>query len=673
MEIKKIMIDKYNNWCFKLDNIRYKIIRSKVINRLKYNRSEFITLLLLGFSCLVYLLVYLYHTNIVNTTINFYIDIIIWTFICILIGIFTFSIYEKVIIQLRINDCHDIWYCMLFIIRLCCYDYINDQIIKNSSISDIFKILLIVVFILIMFIITVKSIKEIFKIKSNKLSINAIIDDYKLPNKDEKLEKIYNVYYVELNNNCYNYCVVNLQKNIQLRLPIMGEFKPDKNTIIVLPIDFSRTYNFKGKLKSSNGNKYINFKYFIRIKREDGGKIKIYQHATKNMIPKVLNTNIRNFGGENILVFLKSFNCLKNYYFSSDENREKLKSVFEKKHKSILISGSRGTGKTTYINHYFDKNSTVYISANNERAYGDPISIIYTQIKKQISSFSRFMYKTFHILLNIFRLKWNFFIVLASIGLWYFIFAITQEQSIQNHLTDLLCKLNLNTLPELFVNNAPLIYFFLWILIYYLLSFFYYDVIVFIKNRTSYNRDKLLSFIEDIYRFNSNFIIVIEDIDRLGDEGINNEKIYDWKSEIATLSDMLSKYSFCKNPGLIVSISKYKDNKENYEKNVTKSVFNYDEINKYFDLYIEYNDNIAFTDEKIISPDIRNYKKTLQEKNPTIETISIEVLKDVREYKEKILINFVDGETDKGKLTNDLQQCQNFREINAFIEKNISY
>ena len=63
--------------------------------------------------------------------------------------------------------------------------------------------------------------------------INSLQDDYNLFDKQELFEK-YNVYFLETNKNKYNYCVINLQKNIKLNLPIMKKFDVGKDTLIIL-------------------------------------------------------------------------------------------------------------------------------------------------------------------------------------------------------------------------------------------------------------------------------------------------------------------------------------------------------------------------------------------------------------------------------------------------------
>ncbi len=285
---------------------------------------------------------------------------------------------------------------------------------------------------------------------------------------------------------------------------------------------------------------------------------------------------------------------------------------------------------------------------------------------------------------NVFRLRWNFFVILASIGLWSFIFNITDKEPIQLGIKNLLSEMQLDQLRDLFINYTTLSYIILFIVIYFVLSFFYLDAIVFIKNTSSYNRNKFLNFIDDIYKWSQFFTIIIEDIDRLGDESISNEKLYDWKSEIASLSDISKKYYYRSNPGLIVAVSKYKDDNKN-----EKAIFNTDEINKYFDLYVEYNEedtvinkgtkmklNISTVNIKVSKGSNIIFKENEsgnyeENKKPNISKKIINVAEDVKKFKQKIKDSVIVNKDNQDELNAKIEECTNYREIHAFIESNL--
>lgn len=603
---------------------------------------------------------------------------------------------KKIIVRFRINFYYQyITICLCLIFEFIVAILINffKIYINVNELENIIYIFISCIFILIILVQLLWQALKLFKSpnSNNKgVLINSLQDDYNLFDEKQNLFEEYNVYFLETRNNKYSYCVINLQKNIKLNLPIMKKFDVGKDTLIILPKEFAASYIFNAEWSDSSDDTTTYFKYFISIIPQEDGTIKKYEISNKKSMWKYnwWRKFIRNKSEQEKSDciknnFINSFNSLKNYYFSNDDKTQELENELKKEKNNILISGSRGTGKTEYIKHYFDKNNSVFVSANNERAYGDPISIIYTQIRNQIDPLNRLIFKLIHILFNVFRLRWNFFVILASIGLWGFIFNITNKEPIQLGIKNLLSEMQLDQLRDLFINYTTLSYIILFIVIYFVLSFFYLDAIVFIKNTSSYNRNKFLNFIDDIYKWSQFFTIIIEDIDRLGDESISNEKLYDWKSEIASLSDISKKY-YRSNPGLIVAVSKYKDDNKN-----EKAIFNTDEINKYFDLYVEYNEedtvinkgtkmklNISTVNIKVSKGSNIIFKENESgnyevNKKPSIPKIIIDVTKGVEDFKQKIKDSVIVNKDNQDELNAKIEECTNYREIHAFIESNL--
>lgn len=489
---------------------------------------------------------------------------------------------------------------------------------KNEFNNYIHVILLFIV----TFIISKVLIYFMKRFLQSKSVINSIINDYEINIESDKLDITdNNIYWIpeRLNENL-EYFVLNLQSNVKLEAEIEGTFDENKNTLLFLPYSKEqnwlkpyREYTIKSKYYGESGqaiegiyklayvytgDKFVVYDEFVKYRFPSINIPKLYF----SLLIKISNVIKKCFSLEENRNYLSSVNNLLNYYSCSKGVRNKINEF--KDDKRILIKGKRGCGKTEFVNHYYRKYKKVIISVNNERAYGDPISIIYSAIRKNFSGLDLFNSK----LNEFFRFK---------ISPFAFCFALTSGL-FSNFFDD-----GSNTLNKVIC----------FLLVYFVSFFCQYDIIAFINNSSATNRLVFLDLLKTIFD-TKDVVLIIEDLDRLDEDGISKNILYDWKSEIATISQMLNKLPTTKSK-LIVSLSDLGDDK--------KDVFSDDEMYKYFDVIIDFDNN--------------------QNQQEIIKEINIDNEENLRIYKgilktSKIIKN-----------EEEIDNCNNFREINKLISK----
>lgn len=395
---------------------------------------------------------------------------------------------------------------------------------------------------LILFFICIFYSKDIYKFFSFVLFISLFVcmiikekkwKGIKILSNDFDFEKILNQQYniFELRNkekSTSNFISFDLNNNIIINKKICyNEINENNNSLLILP-----PKNKMYILKTNKG------KLILLVYKKNG------EFYCKYMLFGNHNYNKKNDNIQEFDVF-SDISTLSKYFYLNSNLLNFCRDINNEKYKNIFLEGKHGSGKTEILKRYLD-GEKIFISAEGDNLYADPIVIIFDKVRQHLGIVKSAFVKLF----CAFRL--NIIPLLAPLSIFTVI--------VINNISDLLeKKINLNFCSVVII----------LVIIYFLISFLYYDIVIHVKNTTKINRNEFIRFL-NIASKKFKLSIIIEDLDRIKEDEY-------WKMEIINLIKSL------KTGRIIVSYT----NRLNKEQ-----VFDNEEIKKHFDIYVKYGNQI---------------------------------------------------------------------------------
>lgn len=256
--------------------------------------------------------------------------------------------------------------------------------------------------------------------------------------------------------------------------------------------------------------------------------------------------------------FFSNISSLLNHFYLNSNMLSFCREINDNKYKNIFFEGEHGSGKTEILKRYLDGRKA-FVSVERDNLYATPIVIIYDKVKDNLGIIKTLLIKFLcSFRLNIIPLFGSISILIALHSLEIFNFLPTIDQLVGDN----------NILS--FFKNPIVLSVCLFTLIYFIISFLYYDIVVHIKQTSKINRSEFIKFI-NVASKKFKLSIIIEDLDRINDD-------QDWKCEIINLINSL-KYG-----RIIVSYTN--------RVNKGKEVFDEEEIKKHFDTHVKYGNQI---------------------------------------------------------------------------------